>query len=259
MSEIDPLQKALSSQNQSEFLVVLEARVKAVATRKNPEMQSHNAEIEKLIVIMQQGQSLLPRFTYESFMRQLESSKVVPPVPKARFKFTRVNTPQIPKEEEVQQTTEENEALTWNLAKASNVKQEVYSNGKRVGLKDLTDCTITVTDGCPECCFVNLRKTVIIAPTVPGSVHITKCEDCVFLLACKQVRIHETFRSNFYLSIRSSPIIEDCDDLGFAPAPNSEGDGWSDVKDFKWLKSEASPHWHVIPEDERFPPVPSGV
>ena len=29
---------------------------------------------------------------------------------------------------------------------------------------------------------------------------------------------------------------------------------WDDVKDFKWLRAQRSPHWNVLPESERLAP-----
>ena len=87
--------------------------------------------------------------------------------------------------------------------------------------------------------------------------------------------MHESRNVRVYLDVRSRPIIEDCEGIGFAPAPvatvpvreaavggveggkpKEEGDEaaaalWAQVDDFKWLKAEPSPNWRVLPLAER--------
>jgi hypothetical protein len=100
---------------------------------------------------------------------------------------------------------------------------------------------------------------------------------------CLQVRIHNCQDCDFYLLVKSNPIIEQCSNIGFAPYafqyPNQQEqfqaagfqfDGiaeqtdvdnnsnnsnnsnkWKNVEDFNWLKSgHASPNWHLIPKDQ---------
>ena len=90
-----------------------------------------------------------------------------------------------------------------------------------------------------------------------------------------QVRIHAARRSDFYLRVRSHPIIEDSSGLRFAPyGPSYEGAAadlaaqglhpgsgmWAQVNDFGWLRATPSPHWEVLPEGERAgPPRSVGV
>ena len=80
------------------------------------------------------------------------------------------------------------------------------------------------------------------------------------MLASHQVRIHAARGCDFYLRVRSNPIIEDCTRLGFAPCPAdlplapehlaaarlAEDTGlWAEVQDFLWLRSTPSPNWSV--------------
>ena len=91
----------------------------------------------------------------------------------------------------------------------------------------------------------------------------------------QQVRIHAAHRSDFYLRVKSHPIIEHSSGLCFAPyAPSYEGAGadlaaqglepdsgmWQQVNDFGWLRATPSPHWQVLPEGQRAgPPGSIGV
>jgi len=92
--------------------------------------------------------------------------------------------------------------------------------------------------------------------------------DCEVRVAPRQLRVHATTRTTFHVAAASGPIVEDCDGLRFAPyaatwggadagadadaaydaaAPATTFDvlpgAWREVKDFKWLKNEPSPHW----------------
>lgn len=72
--------------------------------------------------------------------------------------------------------------------------------------------------------------------------------------------MHDAKNVDVYLLCSSRPIIEDCNGIRFAPL-GKEGLGdtwegvernmWDQVDDFKWLKSEHSPNWSVLPEEER--------
>lgn len=101
---------------------------------------------------------------------------------------------------------------------------------------------------------------------VTGSVLIEEAEGCVFVMASHQIRIHSARKSDFYLRVRSKPIIEDSNGVRFAPYclsyPGIEEDlrgagldaetgNWENVDDFRWLRAVQSPNWSVLPESER--------
>eukprot|EP01064_Diplonema_japonicum_P035413 TRINITY_DN7661_c0_g1_i1.p1 TRINITY_DN7661_c0_g1~~TRINITY_DN7661_c0_g1_i1.p1 ORF type:complete len:303 (+),score=94.67 TRINITY_DN7661_c0_g1_i1:66-911(+) len=111
-----------------------------------------------------------------------------------------------------------------------------------------------------------LTNCKIFIKPIEGSVFIDSCKGCTFVAACRQLRVHTTTASSFYLLCSSEPIIEDTTNVGFAPYLwDFEGkqtvlDGtslggyvnkWDQVNDFKWLKAQHSPNWHIIPEEER--------
>jgi Tubulin binding cofactor C len=51
--------------------------------------------------------------------------------------------------------------------------------------------------------------TVYCGP-VRGSVYVEDCSDCTIVVACRQLRIHTTYRTDMYVHTLSGPIIEDC-------------------------------------------------
>ncbi|CAA7028078.1 unnamed protein product [Microthlaspi erraticum] len=105
---------------------------------------------------------------------------------------------------------------------------------------------------------------------VIGSILIDDVEDCVLVLASHQIRIHCARKSDFYLRVRSRPIVEDCNGVRFAPycldyegieqdlrtaGLEVETGKWSNVDDFLWLRAVQSPNWSVLPEEERLSSV----
>eukprot|EP00730_Choanoeca_flexa_P007928 TRINITY_DN12415_c4_g2_i10.p3 TRINITY_DN12415_c4_g2~~TRINITY_DN12415_c4_g2_i10.p3 ORF type:complete len:137 (+),score=3.06 TRINITY_DN12415_c4_g2_i10:1039-1449(+) len=99
------------------------------------------------------------------------------------------------------------------------------------------------------------------------SLLIDGCNNCQFSIACQQLRVHNAYNSRFYIHVTSRAIIEDCDQLKFAPynwkydtlEADYKASGldpsinhWAEINDFKWLDPKTpSPHWQIMPESER--------
>ncbi|XP_058185135.1 tubulin-folding cofactor C isoform X3 [Rhododendron vialii] len=141
-------------------------------------------------------------------------------------------------------------------------------NGLEMGefsLTGLSSCEVRLT-GCLRALFVHkLRDCKVYVGPVFGSVLIEEVEGCVFVLASHQIRIHRARGSDFYLRVRSRPIIEDCSGVRFAPYClgydgierdlkesnlDEETGNWANVDDFRWLKAAQSPNWSILPESE---------
>ncbi|KAI0475550.1 TBCC-domain-containing protein [Xylariaceae sp. FL0804] len=109
----------------------------------------------------------------------------------------------------------------------------------------------------------DVRRSLVVAGRVQGPAHITGLRDCVVVVAARQVRIHECRDVDVYLHCASHPIIEYCEGMRFAPLPEhyatksgitaDAGNQWDQVDDFRWLKTEPSPNWRVLPPAERVP------
>ncbi|KAK1705133.1 tubulin binding cofactor C [Colletotrichum lupini] len=104
----------------------------------------------------------------------------------------------------------------------------------------------------------NVERSLIVAGNVAGPAHITGVSDSIIVVSARQVRIHECRNVDIYLHCSSHPIIEDCSNMRFAPLPPSfdttedpTKNQWDQVDDFKWLKSEPSPNWSILPEEQR--------
>ncbi|ROT35810.1 tubulin binding cofactor C [Sodiomyces alkalinus F11] len=131
-------------------------------------------------------------------------------------------------------------------------------------LTDINDCVVDMSmvtaSSAPFASLMlnNIRNSLVLAGHVDGPVHITGVSDSIVVVAARQVRIHECKNVDLYLDCSSHPIIEDCSGMRFAPLPPSfenpddpSKNQWDQVQDFKWLKSEKSPNWSILPEGER--------
>jgi hypothetical protein len=65
-------------------------------------------------------------------------------------------------------------------------------------MQDLTDCTI------------------YLGPCATA-VYLERCINCVVFAASHQMRIHQSNNCSLYIKVHSTPIIEDCSVMGFAP------------------------------------------
>lgn len=153
--------------------------------------------------------------------------------------------------------------------KESQTLSKNFKNFKEIGeftLSDLDSCEVKLI-GCINALFVNrLRNCRVYTGPVIGSILLEEVENCVFVLASHQIRIHNAKGCDFYLRVRSRPIIEYCGGVRFAPyclryvgieedlteaGLEEENENWGNVDDFKWLRAVKSPNWSVLEESER--------
>ena len=157
---------------------------------------------------------------------------------------------------------------------SSSGSSPTTTHPKDLLLRDLTRCTIHLLVPLDFLRLENLTDCKLLCGPVAGPVYLEKCQGCTLYLASRQLRIHHTYDTTLYVHTVSGPIIEDCDRLRFAPwaltypgweeqfveaGLGGKGKGgreggrnaWKEVKDFKWLRAQQSPHWSVVPEGER--------
>lgn len=149
------------------------------------------------------------------------------------------------------------------------VMKSMEINQKDVALVDLTNCIIKLY-GAPSAIQVfNVKNCHILSGPVSGSVFIRSCNKSVFVLACQQLRVHNTLDSDFYIHVTSKAIIEDCSGVKFSPynwiyngldedyavsGLDKSRNNWDKVDDFNWLAADAaSPNWSVLEEKVRTP------
>jgi len=107
-----------------------------------------------------------------------------------------------------------------------------------------------------------LTDCLIVFAPVNGSIFIENCQNCKFVIASQQLRIHGAHNTTFYVYSRSHPIIEDSDHLWFSPYHfayskreeqfqecnfDMQQNKWEQVEDFNWQKvGIKSPHWSIL-------------
>merc|ERR1712232_663884 len=89
--------------------------------------------------------------------------------------------------------------------------------GEGITLDKLEDCEIYICDRTAQV-FVDFckRSSILIGPC-ESSVFVRDCEDCVIWVATQQLRTRDCNRCVFFLHSRTEPIIEESDDIAFAP------------------------------------------
>lgn len=138
---------------------------------------------------------------------------------------------------------------------------------KDVVLSGLEDCTVRLT-GTPSTLHItSLRNCRIMSGPVATSIFMDDCTNCTFVLACQQLRVHNTRHCDFYLHVTSRAIIEDTTEVRFAPYNwkyedmtqhfqlaelDMNRNNWDLIDDFNWLASDKpSPNWHLLKENEQ--------
>ncbi|KAH0936293.1 hypothetical protein HID58_013410, partial [Brassica napus] len=137
-------------------------------------------------------------------------------------------------------------------------------------LSDLDSCRVHLT-GTVNALFIHrLRNCSVYTGPVLGSILIDDVDDCVLVAASHQIRIHRAKRSDFYLRVRSRPIIEDSNGVRFGPyclgyggieedlktaGLEEDTESWANVDDFLWLRALHSPNWSILPQEERLSSV----
>ena len=149
------------------------------------------------------------------------------------------------------------------------VKATGEVKGRDFVLARLKNCTVFIADTCGAVRADRLDNCrVFIGPT--RSLLVEKADDTTLAVAAQQVRIHSATRCDFFVHMRSGPIIEHSSSLRFAPYHFSypelavqlrefglgEDNGlWRKVEDFNWLRARQSPNWCILEEEDRPPPV----
>lgn len=135
-----------------------------------------------------------------------------------------------------------------------------------ITLGGLTGCFVDLTRAAPL--SVNalhvqgLKRTVLYAGNVQGSVLLRDCVGCTIIVSAHQFRMHTSSATNVYLGISSNPVVEKCSGIRFGTFPLQAGsgatlepyskpEGDSDqlpymVQDFDWMGTGQSPNWSSI-------------
>ncbi|KAL6227744.1 hypothetical protein ACLB2K_001701 [Fragaria x ananassa] len=187
-------------------------------------------------------------------------------LPKKKFSFrNKSKSEPKPKEKEPEFKVPASPGI-WSKKGETLVRKFSGSEIGEFTISDLDSCEVRLM-GSVRALFVHrLRNCRVYTGPVTGSVLIEGVEECVFVMASHQIRIHNAKKCDFYLRVRSRPIIEDSCGVRFAPyclrydgieeelretSLDEETENWGNVDDFLWLRAVQSPNWSVLPENER--------
>jgi hypothetical protein len=86
----------------------------------------------------------------------------------------------------------------------------------------VVDLSPPTTEGGPFASLTlkNIKRSLLVCGQVVGPAHITGVENSVITVACRQFRMHASKNIVVYLHCTSRPIIEDCEEICFAPLPD---------------------------------------
>lgn len=139
--------------------------------------------------------------------------------------------------------------------------------GKDVVLTKLQNCVVYLLGTCSTLHLSQISGCRLLCGPVSTSVFIEGCKNSLIAVACQQLRVHQTVSTDFYIHVTTKAIIEDSNDVKFAPYAFSysnlvqdfhisgldpNANNWDKVDDFNWLvNNKQSPNWRIIEENER--------
>mmetsp|Transcript_2242 Transcript_2242/g.6692 ORF Transcript_2242/g.6692 Transcript_2242/m.6692 type:complete len:293 (-) Transcript_2242:1055-1933(-) len=152
-----------------------------------------------------------------------------------------------------EKNSDENLVVSHRVGETVTVEN---NGGKHVVLSHIQGCTVMIRSVSGALHMEDVADSHVSADPVRGSIHISRCSSSQFELSARQVRIHDSSGSTFFLHTQSGAIIESCTNLKFAPLDtenvreklvdaelSSSVNEWDKVRDFNWLRVQPSPNW----------------
>ncbi|KAE8901442.1 hypothetical protein PF005_g11847 [Phytophthora fragariae] len=110
--------------------------------------------------------------------------------------------------------------LTYTFRDKKNetlMKMPGQIEGQPFDLSDLDGCTIMLLDHINQVQIDNLSNCRVFIGPSSESVFVRNCSNCVFTIACKQLRTRDCSSCSIYLYSLTDPIIETSQQMTFAP------------------------------------------
>ena len=244
------------------------------------------SEISQLITLMNDklvhGSMYLTKYDIKQAQQmiknssnQLEQNKEVY-LPNKKFKFSRNKKM---KKKKNSKSKEADVSLNLNRPSSSNSydinhlnNTTIIKNSQDVDvlyhdlmISNLDHCTIKIACITTAVRIDHVKNSTFIFGPVNGSIHIEYAENCIFVFASRQLRIHYCTNSKFFIYTKSKPIIEDTSNVLFTTynlfystiqhdlketnMDQPQENLYYDVQDFHWLKQQQSPNWSLMSDD----------
>jgi hypothetical protein len=147
------------------------------------------------------------------------------------------------------------------------IMHEDKINGKDIAIINVKSSRIQL-HGNPSVLWIkDLEDTLVLCGPITGSAFVNNCKNCKIIVACHQLRIHESHNTQFYINVGSRAIIENCTNVKFSEYsfayPNIEShfktsglnidkSNWQCIDDFNWLnQDQKSPNWTFLDNSDK--------
>ncbi|KAH8584163.1 Beta-tubulin folding cofactor C [Cryptosporidium sp. chipmunk genotype I] len=149
-----------------------------------------------------------------------------------------------------------------------NNKEINYSDAqisRELKVDNICNSKLKLLSGLNQLELSNTEDSSIYFGPVSTNVSIKNCKNCIIVVACRQIRIHDSHGLKIWLSCCTPPLIENCYDITFDIRAKNNTNFYKmfeyhlqevgidesefliedhfKVSDFSWLKIQDSPNW----------------
>ncbi|KAF4034398.1 Tubulin binding cofactor C domain-containing protein [Phytophthora infestans] len=140
--------------------------------------------------------------------------------------------------------------------------------GQPFDVSDLEGCTVMLLDHINQVQIDNLANCRVFVGPSSESVFVRNCSNCVFTIACKQLRTRDCSGCSIYLYSLTDPIIETSQQMTFAPFNGAycgiernftdarlepANNHWSQLYDFN-DPNKTGANWRILQQEEEVAP-----
>ncbi|ETK72721.1 hypothetical protein L915_20227 [Phytophthora nicotianae] len=161
--------------------------------------------------------------------------------------------------------------LTYTFRNKKNetlMKLPGQIEGQPFDISDLEGSTIMLLDHINQVQIDNLSNCRVFVGPSSESVFVRNCTNCVFTIACKQLRTRDCSGCSIYLYSLTDPIIETSQQMAFAPFNGAycgiernftdarlepTNNHWSQVYDFN-DPDKTGANWRILKQEEEVAP-----
>ncbi|POM69618.1 Putative dolichyl-phosphate beta-glucosyltransferase [Phytophthora palmivora] len=161
--------------------------------------------------------------------------------------------------------------LTYTFRNQKNetlMKLPGQIEGQPFDISDLEGCTVMLLDHINQVQIDNLSNCRVFVGPSSEAVFVRNCTNCVFTIACKQLRTRDCSSCSIYLYSLTDPIIETSQQITFAPFNGAycgiernftdahlepANNHWSQVYDFN-DPDKSGVNWRILKQEEEAAP-----